>query len=160
MNSPRTIAGLTKSCPRLSHLQPNPPSGDRAALERGDAVIPAVVSTPTFPTCWICFPRALLATGRALLVSMTMRCGRVTPGRSEYGLSLGFGMGIEEGKESKKTGRLTGIGIGFSDNRTPRQIWRMDYHPAHGVKGDGNFAYIEHMPFHYHVERAPKNHNH
>lgn len=68
-------------------------------------------------------------------------------------VALGFGSGSEEGKASKKAGRLTGLGVGLAGSKHSKQIWRMDVHPAHNLRGDGDLGYFEDWPYHYHVVR-------
>lgn len=68
-------------------------------------------------------------------------------------LVLGFGSGNETRRGSKKAGRLTGLGVGFANQKHSKQIWRMDIHPAHDLRGDGDLAYWEDWPYHYHVGR-------
>jgi hypothetical protein len=68
-------------------------------------------------------------------------------------LALAFGAGAEAAG-SKKAGRLTGLGVGLApDKKNSKQIWRMDVHPAHELRGDGDIAYFPDWPFHYHVGR-------
>jgi hypothetical protein len=76
-----------------------------------------------------------------------------TPSRLKVDLALGFGAGSEDKANKNKAGRLTGVGVGLKGDRLSKQIWRMDIHPAHEIRGTGDYAYFTDPPFHYHVMR-------
>lgn len=76
-----------------------------------------------------------------------------SPSRLKVDLKLGFGAGSEDNANRNKAGRLTGVGIGLKGERTSKQIWRMDFHPAHNIRGTGDYACFTDPPFHYHVMR-------
>ena len=73
------------------------------------------------------------------------------PSRLKVDFVLGFGAGSEEKTNKNKAGRLTGVGL--KGDRLSKQIWRMDIHPAHDIRGTGDHAYFTDPPFHYHVLR-------
>lgn len=77
--------------------------------------------------------------------------------RLKVDVTLGFGWGRDEAASKNKDGRLTGVGIGLkTDKRYSKQIWRMDIHGDHGVRGTGDYAYFTDPPYHYHVLRPGK----
>ena len=73
---------------------------------------------------------------------------------SNIRINFALGAGTEErGSYLKKTGRVTGVGVGFNGDRYPYQIWRMDYHEMHA--GGTDLAEWPDWPFHYHIIRPP-----
>ncbi len=63
-----------------------------------------------------------------------------TPSRLKVDLALGFGSGNDERASRSKGGRLTGVGVGLKGDRQSKQVWRMDFHPAHDIRGTGDHA--------------------
>ncbi len=58
--------------------------------------------------------------------------------------------------DNKGAGRLSGVGVGLKGERSPHQLWRMDYHKPHESKNESKGRlYAIDGAFHYHVNNSP-----